>query len=54
MFYVIIQNNEKFQSKIEIVQYRTYLVITGIINGTSRERLYDELSQDMGEVNLSF
>ena len=29
--------------KIEMVQYRAALVITGAINGTSRDRLYQEL-----------
>ena len=36
-------NNENFQTKIEQVQYRACLAITGAIKGTSRERLYDEL-----------
>ena len=36
-------NNEHFQSKVEKVQYRTCLAITGAIKGTSRERLYNEL-----------
>jgi len=36
-------NNENFQNKIEQVQYRACLAITGAIKGTSRERLYDEL-----------
>ena len=36
-------SNDNFQSKIEKVQYRACLAITGGIQGTSRERLYDEL-----------
>jgi len=36
-------NNENFQNKIEKVQYRACLAITNAIQGTSRERLYDEL-----------
>ena len=36
-------NNENFQNKIEKVQYRTCLAIAGGVQGTSRERLYDEL-----------
>ena len=36
-------NNEKFQSKLEKVQYRACLAITSAIKGTSRERLYNEL-----------
>ena len=36
-------NNENFQSKLEKVQYRTCLAITGAIQGTSRIKLYDEL-----------
>ena len=35
-------NNENFQNKLEKVQYRACLVITGAIQGTSRT-LYDEL-----------
>ena len=35
-------NNENFQSKLEKVQYRAYLAITGAIKGTSREKLYNE------------
>ena len=36
-------SNDNFQSKIEKVQYRVCLEITGGIQGTSREWLYDEL-----------
>ena len=36
-------NNENFRGKLEKVQYRACLVITGAIKGTSRERLYNEL-----------
>ena len=36
-------SNDNFQNKMEKVQYRTCLAITGGIQGTSRERLYDEL-----------
>ena len=32
--------NESFKTKIEMIQYRTALVITGAIKGTSRDRLY--------------
>ena len=35
--------NDNFQNKMEKVQYRACLAITGGIQGTSRERLYDEL-----------
>ena len=35
--------NENFQNKIEKVQYRACLAITNAIQGTSRDRLYDEL-----------
>ena len=35
--------NESFKRKIEMVQYRAALVITGAIKGTSRDRLYQEL-----------
>ena len=37
-------NNENFQNKLEKVQYRACLAITGAIQGTSRTKLYDELS----------
>ena len=36
-------NNENFQNKTEKVQYRTCLAITGAIQGTSREKIYEEL-----------
>ena len=36
-------NNENFQNKIEKVQYRACLAITGAIQGTSREKIYYEL-----------
>ena len=36
-------SNDNFQNKMEKVQYRACLAITGGIQGTSRERLYDEL-----------
>ena len=36
-------SNDNFQSKMEKVQYRACLARTGGIQGTSRERLYDEL-----------
>ena len=35
--------NESFKRKIEMVQYRAALVITGAIKGTSHHRLYQEL-----------
>ena len=35
--------NDNFQNKMEKVQHRACLAITGGIQGTSRERLYDEL-----------
>ena len=36
-------NNVSFKNKIENVQYRACIAITGTIQGTSRERLYREL-----------
>ena len=36
-------NNENFQNKTKKVQYRACLAITGAIQGTSREKIYDEL-----------
>ena len=36
-------SNDNFQNKMEKVQYRACLAITGGIQGTSREWLYDEL-----------
>ena len=35
--------NLNFESRIEKVQYEACIAITGAINGTSREQLYDEL-----------
>ena len=35
--------NENFQNKLEVVQYRACLAITGAIQRTSRQKLYDEL-----------
>ena len=35
--------NESFKRKIEIVQYKEALMITGAIKGTYRDRLYQEL-----------
>ena len=37
------RDNESFQNKIEKVQYKGCLAITGAIQGTSREKLYEEL-----------
>ena len=36
-------NNEKFQNKIEKVQYRACFAITSATQGTSREKSLDEL-----------
>ena len=36
-------NNESFKSRIESVQYKACIVITGAIQGASREHLYKEL-----------
>ena len=38
-----IPNNDSCQNKIEKVQYRACLTITGAIQGTSREKNYEEL-----------
>ena len=35
--------NESFCKKIESVQYKTISVITGAIQGTSRDKIYQEL-----------
>ena len=35
--------NESFKTKIEMIQYRAVLVITGAIKGTWRDRLYQEI-----------
>ena len=37
-------NNASFKTKIENVQYRACIAITGAIQGTSRKRLYRELA----------
>ena len=36
-------NNESFKIKIENIQYKACIAITSAIQGTSRERLYQEL-----------
>ena len=36
-------DHESFQSKMEKVQYKACQAITGAIQGTSREKLYEEL-----------
>ena len=35
--------NMSFQQKMETIQYNAALAITGVIRGSSRERLYQEL-----------
>ena len=35
--------NENFQNKLEKVQYRPYLTITGAIQGTLRQKINNEL-----------
>ena len=35
--------NESFWDKIESIQYKDALAITGAIQGTSREKIYQEL-----------
>ena len=35
--------NLSFQQKLESIQYREYLAITGAIQGTSREKIYQKL-----------
>ena len=35
--------NESFREKIESVQYKATLAITGAIQGTSRDKIYQEL-----------
>ena len=42
-------HNQNFEKKLENVQYKAFLVITGAIQGTSRKRIYGEL----GLVSLS-
>ena len=39
-------DNQNFKSKLEKVQYRACLAITNAIQGTSKERIYDELGLD--------
>ena len=36
-------NNDFFSDKIELLQYKACLAITGTIQGTSRECLYNEI-----------
>ena len=35
--------NQNFQNKLEKVQYKSCLAITGAIQGTSRQKMYNEL-----------
>ena len=35
--------SENFQNKLEEIQYRAYLAITGAIQGRSKQKLYNEL-----------
>ena len=35
--------NQNFQNELEKVQYKACLAITGAIQGTSRQKIYDEL-----------
>ena len=37
------QRNESFFDKLESIQYKAALAITGAIQGTSRDKLYQEL-----------
>ena len=37
-------SNDAFSSKLEAVQYKAALAITGAIKGTAREKLYQELA----------
>ena len=39
-------NNKSFKSRIESIQYKTCIAITGAIRGTSRERRYRELGSE--------
>ena len=50
-------SNDNFQNKIEKFQYRACLAITGRIQETSRERLYNELGlyalvKNAGKINF--
>ena len=36
-------HNDSFKNKIENIQYKAYIAITGAIQGTLREHLYHEL-----------
>ena len=36
-------DNQNFENKLEKIQYKACLAITGAIQGTSRQTLYDEL-----------
>ena len=40
----ILWRNQDFQNKLEKVQYKACLAITGAIQGTSRQKIYDDLS----------
>ena len=40
-------NNESFCSKIERIQYRAALAITGVIRGTSQTKLHSDLDLNL-------
>ena len=42
--------NMSFQQKLEFTQYNTCFAITGVIRGTSKEKLYQELG--LGSLQL--
>ena len=52
-------SNESFKQSLESLQYNTVIAITGAIRGTSREKLFQEISletlnQDAGWENYTF
>ena len=42
-------NNGSFKNKIDNIQYKACITITGVIQGTSCERLYQELGLESSE-----
>ena len=42
--------NGSFHQKLELLQYKAYLAITGAIRGTLREKLYEELGLESLQV----
>ena len=45
--------NESFCEKLESIQCKTALAITGVMQGTSRDKIYQELGLDWKKANYT-